>query len=144
MNSKIIKAAKEWIDTPFHEQGRLKNIGCDCIGLILGIASDLNLKSKSGIPFKDHNVVKQHCFDDYNKMVVLFKDLLWPINELSVGSICIVRIKSFQYHICLISNIFPKVTIIHSCAKIGKVTEHRMYHEWYNNIVLKGSLQASL
>jgi NlpC/P60 family putative phage cell wall peptidase len=33
----IVKVAREWIGTPYHHQAALKGIGCDCIGLLIGV-----------------------------------------------------------------------------------------------------------
>ncbi len=39
----IIAAARQWLGTPFHHQARLKGIGVDCIGLVIGVARELGL-----------------------------------------------------------------------------------------------------
>ena len=33
----IAAAARSWIGTPFHHRASLKGVGCDCIGLVLGV-----------------------------------------------------------------------------------------------------------
>ncbi len=35
----IATEAEEWINTPFVWQGRIKQVGCDCKGLIAGVAA---------------------------------------------------------------------------------------------------------
>jgi NlpC/P60 family putative phage cell wall peptidase len=32
-----VAAARGWIGTPYRHQGRLKGVGCDCLGLIIGV-----------------------------------------------------------------------------------------------------------
>lgn len=39
----VIAAARGWLDTPFHHQGRLKGVGVDCIGLVVGVARELGV-----------------------------------------------------------------------------------------------------
>jgi len=39
----IVKAAREWKGTPFHHQAAVKGVGCDCYGLIRGVAAELGL-----------------------------------------------------------------------------------------------------
>jgi NlpC/P60 family putative phage cell wall peptidase len=39
----IIAEARTWIGTPWSHQGRLKRIGVDCCGLIIGVARALGL-----------------------------------------------------------------------------------------------------
>jgi NlpC/P60 family putative phage cell wall peptidase len=35
--SQIVALARGWIGTPYHHQGTLKGIGCDCLGLLRGL-----------------------------------------------------------------------------------------------------------
>ena len=35
--SKIVREARSWIGTPYHHQASRKHVGCDCLGLILGV-----------------------------------------------------------------------------------------------------------
>ena len=39
----VVAEARTWIGTPFHHQASLKGIGCDCIGLVVGVARALGL-----------------------------------------------------------------------------------------------------
>lgn len=39
--SLALEAAKTWIGTPYHHQASLKQVGCDCIGLVIGVYRDL-------------------------------------------------------------------------------------------------------
>ncbi len=37
MPARIVKAAKGWIGTPYHDQASVKGVGCDCLGLLRGV-----------------------------------------------------------------------------------------------------------
>ena len=39
----VVAAARGWLDTPFHHQARLKGVGVDCAGLVIGVARELGL-----------------------------------------------------------------------------------------------------
>lgn len=41
----IIETARDWLDTPFHHQGRAKGVGVDCIGLAVGVLRELGIES---------------------------------------------------------------------------------------------------
>ena len=41
--TQVVQAAREWVDTPFHHQARLKGVGVDCVGLVIGISRELGL-----------------------------------------------------------------------------------------------------
>ena len=45
--AQIVTEAREWLGTPYHHQGRLKGIGSDCVGILIGIAAAL------GLPYED-------------------------------------------------------------------------------------------
>lgn len=70
--SDIVSAAREYIATPFHHQGRAKGVGVDCIGLIVGAAA------QAGLVLRDRT--------DYSRQPVPsdllrgFRDNFAPIN----------------------------------------------------------------
>lgn len=33
----VVAEALSWLDTPYRHQGRRKGVGCDCLGLVLGV-----------------------------------------------------------------------------------------------------------
>ena len=33
----VVAAAREWLGTPFHHQARLRGVGVDCVGLVIGV-----------------------------------------------------------------------------------------------------------
>ena len=37
MTDSIVNLARDWIGTPYRHQASLKNVGCDCLGLIRGV-----------------------------------------------------------------------------------------------------------
>lgn len=41
IGAQIAAEARTWIGTPFHWQGRVKGVGCDCKGLVAGVAQEL-------------------------------------------------------------------------------------------------------
>ena len=40
---RIIQTALDYLDTPYHHQGRVKGVGVDCAGLVICVARDLGL-----------------------------------------------------------------------------------------------------
>lgn len=41
--AQVLQAARGWLGTPFHHQARLKGVGVDCIGLLIGVARELGI-----------------------------------------------------------------------------------------------------
>ncbi len=45
---------RSWIGTPFHHGASLKGVGCDCYGLIVGVARDMGLRPPA-LPVYPHD-----------------------------------------------------------------------------------------
>ena len=41
--SAIVRAARMFVGTPYHHQGRVRGVGVDCVGLIFGVAKELDI-----------------------------------------------------------------------------------------------------
>ena len=39
--SRIVKATRLWIGTPYHDQASVLGVGCDCLGLLRGVWRDV-------------------------------------------------------------------------------------------------------
>ncbi|MEM9574005.1 MAG: NlpC/P60 family protein [Pseudomonadota bacterium] len=39
--NQILRLAESWIGTPYRHQARIKHVGCDCLGLVLGVWEEL-------------------------------------------------------------------------------------------------------
>jgi len=39
--ARIVKAARRWIGTPYHDQASVRGVGCDCLGLLRGVWRDV-------------------------------------------------------------------------------------------------------
>jgi len=46
----VVTAVRGWIGTPYLHQGALKGIGCDCLGLIIGVWRELGGEYSGSIP----------------------------------------------------------------------------------------------
>ena len=36
-SDRIVSAARRWIGTPFHHRASVHGVGCDCLGLVIGV-----------------------------------------------------------------------------------------------------------
>lgn len=46
----IVRAARSWIGTPYRHQGALKGVGCDCLGLLIGVWHDVSGRKPEAVP----------------------------------------------------------------------------------------------
>ena len=43
--AEVVACARSWIDTPYQHQARLKGVGVDCAGLVIGVAREMGIVS---------------------------------------------------------------------------------------------------
>lgn len=41
IGDRVVREALTWVGTPYRHQGRTKAVGCDCLGLLLGVWAEL-------------------------------------------------------------------------------------------------------
>ncbi|AMK19327.1 NlpC/P60 family protein [Sphingobium sp. MI1205] len=49
MRDAIVAEARSWIGTPFHWEASVKGVGCDCKGLVAGVARALGLTEAESV-----------------------------------------------------------------------------------------------
>jgi hypothetical protein len=50
MMQRIVTETRAWIDTPFHHAAHIRGAGCDCVGLVIGVAKALGYLPSSFQP----------------------------------------------------------------------------------------------
>lgn len=133
--AQIVAEARTWIGTPYQHQASLKGVGCDCIGLIIGVArvlgipeakaydSDLRYKGYGRPP--NPKMLIAAC-DEYLDRV--------PVPNALPGDIALGRIEKEPQHFGILSSIDPPY-IIHSYTQVGKVTENRADENWQAKVL---------
>ena len=140
-SDKIVEKAREWIGTPFHEQSRQKMIGCDCIGFIVGVASELGINSLANQPWGAcSNIWYDTAEDSYLLVELMPKHFQVVQGEIVVGNLLLIKLSESQYHVALVTSSNP-LKIIHSCSSLGSVCEHKLPFTWKQKIVLQMSLK---
>lgn len=109
----IVKQARTWIDTPFKHQGRLKGAGVDCVGLVIGVAHELDISN-----FDTANYSRVPNVSMMGKLLTEHLDEI-AIDDAKDGDIYWMVVKSFPQHLAIKSD----KGIIHSTSAIGKCIE---------------------
>lgn len=141
--SEIVQAARGWIDTRFHHQGRLKASmgykgGCDCLGLLVGVANELGLQDRNGRPLAQWDERSYGHLPDGDKMRQIFELLFSevPLDVIREGDLLLMRFERTPQHVAIVSN-HPEggLGIIHALASARRVVEHRLDEMWRGRIV---------
>ena len=118
----IVTEARTWVGTPYHHQARLKGVGVDCAGLVIGVARALDLVAPA--------------FDvaGYARQPDGWSFLAWadqhmsriPRATMAPGHCVVVRFGKHPQHIGIVGDyLHGGLSIIH--ARVGKgVVETRL------------------
>ena len=121
----VVLEARTWLGTPFHHQGRLKNVGVDCIGIIICVANDLKLSD-----FKTTSYTRQPNGDMLRAL--LAQELIEiPIEEIQPADIALFRFENEPQHVGFITDI----GLLHSYMQVKKCIETSLDEIWKSRMV---------
>ncbi len=108
----FIAQARTWIGTPFRHQGRAKNVGVDCAGVLLGAAWEL------GLPIEDFPRYSHE--PDPAVLREYLASQLAPVSPPAPGDVLLMKFgKSPPTHLALRTDI----GLLHAYAPARKVVE---------------------
>jgi NlpC/P60 family putative phage cell wall peptidase len=133
----VVNLAQLWIGTPYLHQARCRGVGCDCLGLVLGIWSDLF----GGLPEPPPSYTQ-----DWSEAGG--GERLWraaerhlipkPLSGLAVGDVLLFRMRrgAVAKHLGIQSVIGTEACFIHAYSGRG-VVESRLNGSWARRIVAR-------
>jgi len=113
--SAITKEARAWIGTPFHHQGRVKGVGVDCLGLMVGVINSL------GGHIVDRPAYSRYPTGDYLLDGMREQLLEIPIDEATTGDLFVSAERNHANHVMFYDA--ETETVIHSYWANKKVVE---------------------
>lgn len=120
----VVQAARGWLDTPFHHQARLKSVGVDCVGLVIGVAREL------GLIAPDFDVTAYPRMPDGSSLMHLVNMHMRPLPEdedMQPGDVVVVRFDRDPQHLGILGDYrHGGLSIIHAAAEPGRVIETRL------------------
>lgn len=120
----IVETARQWLGTPFVHQGRVRGVGVDCGGLLLGVARDLGMEVDEPPAYSmspDPDII-QTMLDRYCVRV--------DFSDIQPGDILWFSFAGEPRHVGIASDI----GVIHAWAKPGCVVEHRLDEVWMHRL----------
>ena len=128
--AQLVTEARTWVGTPFRHQGRVKGVGCDCAGLIVGLAKHFQLSTFDVLGYNRHptgRVLVDICDAEMERIA---------IDEMAPGDVALLRFERDPQHLALIGNyLHGGLSLIHSYVQGGGVVEHRLDSVWARRIV---------
>jgi NlpC/P60 family putative phage cell wall peptidase len=137
LSNDIVSQARTWKGTPFHHQARLKGKGCDCLGLVIGVVDELELKDKNGIRLAAYDEVtySKEPNGEYltEKLLSLLDEV--PIADASAGDLVLFKMGNNPQHLAILSDYEGGLGMVHCYAQARRVVEHRLDEDWQKKIV---------
>lgn len=119
----IVTAARTWIGTPYMHQARHKGVGVDCIGLVIGVARELQMVP-AGFDVNGYSRVPDRV--SLMRHAHLHMTLV-SIDTMQEGDVVVVSFDRDPQHFGILATYRPGVlSIIHAASHHGKVVEHRL------------------
>ena len=121
--TQVVEAARGWLETPFHHQARLKGVGVDCVGLVIGVARELAL-----VP-QDLDVVGYPRTPDGTSLMATIRQHMTEIDRSSMqpGDVIVVSFDRDPQHLAILGDYrHGGLSIIHAAGNTGRVIETRL------------------
>lgn len=131
----VVREARRFMGTPFVHQASLRGIGCDCIGLVVGVASELGLPEAAAWK-------RDLRFMGYGRLPVptklleacnVYLDRI-EVNRAGLGDVLLMTFMREPMHFGIISDTEP-FYMIHSYATAGHVVEHILDEKWRQRVL---------
>ncbi len=132
----IVAQARTWLGTPFHHQARLKKKGCDCLGLIVGVVAELDMRDRNGVPLADYDEVSYSKEPDGAYLTQKLTGLLdeVSIEEAQAGDLALFKVRDNPQHLAILSDYEGTLGMIHCYLLTRGVVEHRLDADWKSRL----------
>jgi NlpC/P60 family putative phage cell wall peptidase len=132
MRGEIVAAARRWLGTPYHHQGRLKGVGCDCLGLIASVGQELGLTTFDSTDYAaqpDGATLESNC----NRYLVTRPEDAAP----RAGDVALfwIEIRRLPQHLAIFVPWDERTGIIHAHMRFGEVKQHAFDEFWSKRLV---------
>ena len=133
----IVAMTRSWLGTPWTHQGRLKNVGVDCGGLIIGVGKELGLL--------DFDTSAYGRIPDGQKLRALCEQHLLnkPVTDILPGDVLLMRFTRHPQHLAIVGDCGDPFSLIHAYADAGRCVEHGADPKWRRRIVATYSFKPS-
>ena len=116
----IVACARTYIDTPFHHQGRVKGVGIDCAGVIIGIGDELGLTNFTVTGYSrspSENLIRKYLNEHFDEI---------PVDFVKEGDILLFCFDKEPQHVA----IYTGENLIHAFMQVRKCVEHSYDDLW--------------
>ncbi len=118
----LVATARNYLDTPFAHQGRVRGVGIDCAGLLICVARDLELfhgDVTGYAPVPDERFFLAAC----ERLMTRIE-----LRDVQPGDVVTFDLGA-ETHLAIVSEMAP-MAIVHVWAQAGRCVEHALDAVW--------------
>lgn len=128
----IVDIARSFLGTKYRHQGRLKNVGVDCAGVMIGCGNESGWsEAVLGTKFQYSAYGRVPVGSDMQ--AVMDANLTMVEGDCQVGDILLMAFELEPQHIAMLVALDPPY-IVHALAQEEFVAEHRLDDYWKSKI----------
>lgn len=130
--AEIVSNARSWLGTRWQHQARLKGVGCDCAGLVIGVARECGIVDfafdVNGYErFPSGNTLAMHCGEYMTRI---------DKNDIAPGDVVLMRFDGEPQHLAIVADyVHGGLSVVHAYALSRQVVEHALDDTWRKRIV---------
>lgn len=138
MRHAIVAEARRWIGTPYQHQAHARDIGCDCAGLVGGVALGLGLVAADWweTAFAPHaGYARQPLGDGLVRVLDRFMLRIAPAG-LQAGDVAVMRFRRDPQHLgIVVPYAHGGLALVHALSSGPRaVVEHRLDDRWRERV----------
>ena len=126
----IISSARACIGTRFRHQGRLKDNGLDCVGLLVWVARSFENNVQDCLDYDRHPA---HGLLEGHLKLSGLREI--AVDEARPGDVALFRFDGPPQHVAILADAREPFSMIHAYMPARRVVEHRMDEIWQKRFV---------
>lgn len=127
----VVAEARRWVGTPYRHQASVLGVGCDCIGLVRGVAEALGI-----MPVDDWTAIGAYSrVPNPSRMGAQMQRWLRSVKQPQQGDIAWIEWREgMPMHLAILADGPDEPMLIHSYETVGRVVEHSFSGEWPSRV----------
>ena len=122
----VVELARGWLGTRWVHQGRLRGVGVDCVGLVIGVAREAQLASAEVLADLERELGGYDTRPDGRLLAIARARLCEiPLAAIAPGDVLAMRFEREPQHLALVGEHAGALTLIHAAARLRRVVEHQ-------------------
>lgn len=131
----VATEAKEWIGTPWQHQQHLKQVGCDCAGLVRGVAINLGLMPSDVSKWPQASNFEGYGRSPDGRMLVACDTYMTRLDQeqLQIGDVVVNgwRLAPERHLAIIVGRLYDQWVMVHADTYRGVIMERIQYDRRY-------------